>query len=433
VSSFVADPAPEGVHGRIKVPGDKSISHRALLLAARAEGRSRLSGLSPGLDVACTRRAVAAFGAGVTTNADGSVEIDGSPDRLHEPDAVIDVGNSGTGIRLMAGWAAGIEGMCILAGDDSVARRPMDRVVEPLRLMGCRVDGRQGGRLPPLVVRGGSLQGIDYALPVASAQVKGSILLAGLAARGATVVRESQPTRVHTEEMLAMCGASIEVSDGLVQLEPGPLKPVNFDIPGDPSQAAFWIVAACIVRGSDLTVERVYVGPGRAGFLDVLRRMGGDIEITDRDRDSSTATIRARYAPLRATEVLPSEAPSLIDEIPVLAVAAACADGVTTFAGASELRVKESDRVETIVSSLRLLKVECEGRGDGLAVTGSGGRRFPGAEVFSAGDHRIAMSMAVAGLASSDPVVISGWDTVATSYPGFEDDYRRCLGVDGSS
>jgi 3-phosphoshikimate 1-carboxyvinyltransferase len=309
----------------------------------------------------------------------------------------------------------------------------MDRVVEPLRLMGCRVDGRQGGRLPPLVVRGGGLHGIDYALPVASAQVKGSILLAGLAARGPTVVRESHPTRVHTEEMLAMCGASIESSDGMVRLEPGPLKPVDFDVPGDPSQAAFWIVAACIVKGSDLTVERVYVGPGRAGFLDVLHRMGGDIEITDRDPVSATATIRARYAPLRATEVLPAEVPSLIDEIPVLAVAAACAEGVTTFSGAGELRVKESDRVETIVSSLRLLRVQCEGRRDGLAVTGGGGRHLPGAAVFSAGDHRIAMSMAVAGLASSAPVVISGWEAVATSYPGFEDDYHRCLEIEGSS
>jgi 3-phosphoshikimate 1-carboxyvinyltransferase len=427
VSVFIADPAPAGLHGRIRVPGDKSISHRALLLAARAEGRSHLTGLSAGLDVACTRRAVEAFGATVGVNPDGSLDVDGGAERLHEPEGVIDVGNSGTGIRLIAGWAAGIEGLCVLAGDESIARRPMDRVVEPLRLMGCRIDGRQGGRLPPLVVRGGGLHGIEYTMPVASAQVKGSILLAGLSADGPTMIREKEPTRIHTEEMLAMGGAVIQASDGVVRLEPGPLKPVDFEVPGDPSQAAFWIVAACVTPGSDLTVERVYTGPGRAGFLAVLRRMGADIEVVGQDPAASTATIRARYAPLRGTDVLPADVPALIDEIPVLAVAAACAEGTTTFAGAAELRVKESDRIKTIVSSLRDLGVDSEERPGGLLVRGRGPRRLAGGETSSAGDHRIAMAMAVAGLASRGPVSISGWDAVATSYPGFEDDYRRCV------
>jgi 3-phosphoshikimate 1-carboxyvinyltransferase len=433
VNVFTATPAAAGVHGRIRVPGDKSISHRALLLAARAEGGSRLTGLSQGLDVVCTRRAVAAFGAGVSVDPDGSVVVEGGARRLHEPQAVIDVGNSGTGIRLLAGWAAGIDGLSVLAGDESVARRPMDRVVEPLRLMGCRVDGRDGGRLPPLVVRGGGLRGIDYPMPVASAQVKGSILLAGLCAEGPTVVRETRPTRMHTEEMLGMCGAAIEVVDGVVRLEPGPLKPVDFDVPGDPSQAAFWIVAACISEGSDLTVERVYVGPGRAGFLDVLRRMGADIEVTDHDLVSSTATVRARHSALHATDVTPAEVPALIDEIPILAVAAACAEGVTTFAGASELRVKETDRIETIVSALQALGVDSESRPDGLVVHGSANGRLGGGEVTSAGDHRIGMALAVAGLASKAPVVITGWEAVATSYPGFEDDYRKCAGPNAAA
>jgi 3-phosphoshikimate 1-carboxyvinyltransferase len=427
VSVFTATPAPSGVHGRVRVPGDKSISHRALLLAARAEGRSRLTGLSGGLDVVATRRAVEAFGAAVGVNPDGSLDVDGGSERLHEPGTVIDVGNSGTGIRLIAGWAAGIEGLCILAGDESIARRPMDRVVEPLRLMGCRIDGRRGGRLPPLVVRGGGLHGIDYAMPVASAQVKGSILLAGLSAEGRTVVRENEPTRIHTEEMLAMCGAAIEASEGVIALQPGPLKPVDFDVPGDPSQAAFWIVAACITEGSDLTVERVYTGPGRAGFLAVLGRMGADIEMVEQDPAGSTATIRARHRPLRGTDVLPAEVPALIDEIPVLAVAAACAEGVTTIAGAAELRVKESDRIATIVSSLRDLGVKSEERPDGLVVEGRGPVGLAGGQTSSAGDHRIAMAMAVAGLAAREPVSISGWEAVATSYPGFEDDYRRCV------
>lgn len=354
------------------------------------------------------------------------MEISGGASRLHEPEGVLDVGNSGTGIRLLAGWASGIDALTVLAGDDSIARRPMGRVVEPLRQMGARIDGRAGGSLPPLIVRGGDLHGIDYRLPVPSAQVKGAVLLAGMSAEGPTTVREDIATRVHTEELLALAGADIEVEPGSVTVRRSKLAPFEIVVPADPSQAAFWVVAACITPGSSVTVPNVYVGPARAGFLGVLERMGADVELTGQDRSASTATITARYGALRATDVGGEEIPSLIDEIPVLAVAAAYAEGTTTFSGAAELRVKETDRVETVVAALRAIGATADPLPDGLVVEGRGGRPLPGGSVRSAGDHRVAMSVAVAALAAREPVVIDGWNAVATSYPGFEDEYERC-------
>ncbi len=424
MTSLVVDPSPGGLSASLRVPGDKSISHRALLLAARADGTSRITGLSDGADVTATRRAVQAFGAVVAVDDDGTVHVTGTEPR--EPETVIDVGNSGTGIRLLAGWAAGIDGLTVLHGDASIARRPMGRVVEPLRSMGARIDGRQDGRLPPLVVRGGRLSGIDYRLPVPSAQVKSAVLLAGLSASGPTTVRETVPTRAHTEQMLAACGARVDVDGGAVTLHPGPLHATRFTVPGDPSQAAFWVVAACITPGSDLTVENVYVGPQRAGFVEVLKRMGADVELLHHDPVATVADIRARYSPLAGTEVGGAEIPGLIDEIPVLAVAAASATGVTTFRDAAELKVKESDRIATMVGALGAVGAEVEGRPDGLVVNGSAGRPLAGGTIDSAGDHRVAMALAVAALAASAPVEITGWEAVATSYPGFEEDLRRC-------
>jgi 3-phosphoshikimate 1-carboxyvinyltransferase len=427
VSALRVDPAAAGLTGQLRVPGDKSISHRALLLAALGEGTSTVHGLSGGADVQATLRAVRAFGADVEAREDGGMVIHGGRDRLHEPDHVIDVGNSGTGIRLLTGWATGIEGITILEGDASIARRPMGRVVEPLRSMGAHIDGRHRGQLPPLVIRGGELIGIDYQLNVPSAQVKGAVLLAALAAGSPTTVREALPTRAHTEEMLAACGVRVDIPPGAVTVHPGPVAPGRFEIPADPSQAAFWVVAACIIPGSDLTLTDVYVGPQRAAFLDVLARMGADVDVTAPDPVTRAATIRARHAPLRGTDVGGAEVPGLIDEIPVLAVAAAYADGVTVFADAEELKVKESDRIATTVSALRTLGAEAEGRPDGLVVKGGSGRRLAGGRVDSAGDHRVAMAAAVAALAGSEPVVIDGWDAVETSYPGFEKDMDRCL------
>ena len=423
------------LRGRIRVPGDKSISHRALLLAARAEGTSIVRGLADGDDVTRTRAAIQTLGAEIEgahragwgrgpTSARrrgwgpaGASEhrITGGTDRLHEPEAVLDVGNSGTGIRLLAGYCAAFDWLTVLAGDASVARRPMDRVAEPLRAMGATVDGREGGHYPPLVVRGGGLRGVDYTPPVASAQVKGAVLLAGLGAEGETVVREPVATRTHTEEMLAACGADVEVGgDGgerVVRLRPSVLTPFVLDVPGDPSQAAFWVVAACVTPGSDVVVEDVYVGPGRTGFLDVLLRMGADVEVGER-------TIRARYGPLKGTAIGGAEVPSLIDEIPVLAVAAAVAETPSEIGGAAELRVKESDRIATVADGLRAFGVSLETKADGFVV--AGGARLQGGRADAAGDHRVAMAMAVAAVAAEGESVVDGWESVATSYPGFE-------------
>jgi 3-phosphoshikimate 1-carboxyvinyltransferase len=427
MTALTVEPAGSGVRGTLRVPGDKSISHRALLLAARADGRSELTGLSDGQDVGHTASAVAAFGAEVERVGESAVTVDGGPGRLHEPDRVIDVGNSGTGIRLLTGWATGVAGMAVLAGDDSIARRPMARVADPLRAMGARIDGRAGGSYPPLVVHGGGLHGATYAPPVASAQVKGAVLLAGLAAEGETSVVEAVPTRRHTEELLALCGADVAVDGGTVRIRPSRLEPLRLDVPGDPSQAAFWAVAASITPGSDLVIGHVYVGAGRAGFVDVLVRMGADLELFDIDPAGATASIRVRSAVLRATEVAGGEVPSLIDEIPALAVAAAFADGVTTFADAAELKVKESDRIATTTAALTSIGVAAEPRHDGLVVHGGAGRPPAGGAVDAAGDHRIAMALAVAGLACAGPVRITGWEAVATSYPAFREDLRRCV------
>ena len=430
---LVAEPAGgRSFKGRLRAPGDKSISHRALLIAARAEGRSRVRGLSNGEDVRHTLEAVVALGAGAEL-VGGELYIDGGSGRLREPEHLLDVGNSGTGIRLLTGFVSTIDGLTVLQGDSSIAKRPMERVAVPLRLMGAQVDGRQGGRFPPLAVRGGHLEGIEYTLPVASAQVKSAVLFAGLGADGPTTVHEPVATRAHTEEMLAAAGASIAVTrdeagaGATVVLQPGAVNATSTDVPADPSQAAFWVVAACITPGSDLVLENVYVGRGRAGFIDVLRRMGARIELVDEDTLRHTADIHVQAGPLVATDVRGPEVASLIDEVPVLAVAAAFAEGTTTFSDASELRVKETDRVATTVELLTTLGATAEPAPDGLVVVGNGGAPLRPATVGSYGDHRIAMAGAVAALGATGTVRVQGWDATATSYPSFEEDMNLCL------
>jgi 3-phosphoshikimate 1-carboxyvinyltransferase len=383
---------------RLRVPGDKSISHRALLLAARADGVSRVTGLSDGSDVLHTAAAVVSMGARIEGD-----RIHGG--RLHAVDGVIDVGNSGTGMRLLAGWCAPFPWRTVLRGDESVDRRPMGRVTEPLRLMGAQIDESY----PPLTIEGGGLHGIDYALPVPSAQVKGAVLLAGLGADGETIVREAVPTRMHTEELLQLAGADVELAPGVARVRPSTLQPFELDVPGDPSQAAFWVVAASVVPGMELTIEHVYVGPGRVGFLDVLRRMGADIEVEGDD-------IHVRAASLHATEVGGDEVPGLIDEIPILAVAAACAEGTTVFRDAAELRVKESDRLGGVAGAISALGGGAAVEGDDLIVAGGG---LAGGTVSSGGDHRMAMALAVAGLAARGPVTIEGMEAADVSFPGF--------------
>jgi 3-phosphoshikimate 1-carboxyvinyltransferase len=427
------------LRGRIRVPGDKSISHRVLLLAALADGESTIRGLSDGGDVANTRAIIEALGATVVEDCDpvdpaGLQMIRVRGGRLGEAGHDLDVGNSGTGIRLLAGLLAGLPFTSVLDGDASVRRRPMGRVLEPLRAMGASViasgvDIGEDAGLAPLNIRGGGLRGIEYRLPVASAQVKGCLLFAGLSADGPTTVVEDRPTRAHTEELMAATGIEIVRShtDGLdrVTVSPGRPNAFNYDVAGDPSQAAFWVVGASILPGSEVVVANVYEGPGRAGFMKVLTRMGVDL---NHDPGSGDLTVRPPASGvLSATTVRSDEVPGLVDEVPVLVVAAACADGETIFEGVGELRFKESDRLATVESELGRMGAEVKVEGDRLVVRGRSGGRLRGAAVNAHHDHRIAMSCAVAGLVADGPTDISGWNAVATSYPTFAEHLAALL------
>ncbi len=414
--------------GAVGVPGDKSISHRALLLSALAEGTSTITGLSHGDDVERTRRAVEAMGAEVTTEGD-RVTVIGGRARLAAPARPVDLGNSGTGMRLLAGVVATVPGTTTMTGDASLRSRPMDRVADPLARMGATVMGEGDRCLPPLQVTGGALHGIDYAPPMASAQVKSAILLAGLAADGETVVREAVATRAHTEEMLAEAGADVTVepvgSGRVVRLRPGPLRPRAWEVPGDPSQAAFWVVAGAVVAGSRVTVEQLQLGPERIGFLHVLIRMGADAVLHDVGGDVGSVT--SASSRLTGTVVESSEIPSL-DEVPILAVAALMADGPTRFVDVGELRVKESDRLEGTAALVRAFGGSAQVEGDDLVV-GGGAIPTPG-RVDARGDHRMAMAAAVAAAACApgSRSVVEGWESVATSYPGFADTLDRLAG-----
>ena len=428
---------PRPLRGRMRVPGDKSISHRALLFAALASGTSRLWWLADGDDVVRSRAAIEALGVKVRDGAGspgeaviagervGPVVIvrGGGFDGLSEPDAVIDCGNSGTSIRLLTGILAGRPFHSVLTGDASIARRPMGRVVDPLRLMGAQIDGRDGGRLAPLSIRGGGLRGMRHELPVASAQVKTALLLAGLQASGATEVTEPTLSRDHTERLLPAMGATLEAIAGGLRVEPAArgLTPVELAIPGDPSAAAFFVVGACITPGSDLVVEDVCLNPTRIGFVDVLRRMGADVEVIEKEERGGepVGDLRAAYGPLRATTIAGEEIPRVIDEIPALAVAAAFAAGTTEVADAAELRVKESDRIGTVAQELSQLGIAVEAKADGLVITGGAPH---GGLLKSHGDHRIAMAAAIAANACEGPSTVRGWRAVASSYPGFATD-----------
>jgi len=418
--------------GTVRAPGDKSVSHRALLIGALAEGTSVVHGLSDGDDVARTLAAVEAMGAVTAWGDDRGLRIEGGRERLRRPAGPVDCGNSGTGLRLLAGVAAGLAGRTVLGGDDSLSARPMDRIAEPLRRMGARVAGRGERCLPPIEIQGGDLRGIEWTSPVASAQVKSCILLAGLRAAGVTVVREAVATRAHTEEMLAAAGADISVErtgpGRVVRLRASLLKPVEFEVPGDPSQGAFWVVAACVVPGSDVTVAHAYAGPERTGFMGVLERMGADVRIAA--RPDGTADLAARHAgPLQGTAVAAAEIPSL-DEVPALAVAAAAAAGRTTFSDMGELRVKETDRLAAVAQLVRALGAGAEVVGEDLRIEGVGpDGRLSHARTDSGGDHRMAMAAAIGALAAGPgESTVGGFASVGTSYPGFAADLARLGG-----
>ncbi|WP_271300226.1 3-phosphoshikimate 1-carboxyvinyltransferase [Sphingomonas sp. CV7422] len=421
--------APRGpLTGSLQVPGDKSISHRALMFSALAVGESRITGLLEGEDVLATAAALRAMGADIERTGAGAWRVNGvGVGGLLQPATALEMGNSGTSTRLLMGLVASHPITATFTGDASLSARPMGRVIEPLSQMGAAFTASPGGRLP-LMLRGISpAVPITYTLPVASAQVKSAVLLAGLNTPGITRVVEPVATRDHSERMLRGFGAELTIEDdpaGRIIAIHGEaeLRPQTITVPGDPSSAAFWLVAASIVPGSDLVVRNVGLNVTRTGLIAALRLMGADITEQDRREvgGEPVADLHVRHAPLTAIEVPPELAPSMIDEYPVLFVAAAFAAGRTVARGAHELRVKESDRIAAMAAALTACGVACEEYEDGLAITGTGGETIPGgARVASLLDHRIAMSMTVAGLHATRPVVIDDIAPVATSYPAF--------------
>ncbi len=413
--------------GTLRTPGDKSISHRALLIGALAEGTSALRGLSDGDDVVRTAAAVAAMGAEVDGGG-ASLRVTGGRRALGQP-APIDCGNSGTSMRLLAGVVAGFPWTTTLFGDASLSRRPMDRVAAPLGAMGAALEGRGQRVTPPLVVRGGRLRGIDWTPPMASAQVKSAILFAGLDAEGETIVREPVATRAHTEEMLAAAGADLEVEPRgkgrVITVRRSALRPLDLDIPGDPSQAAFWIVGACVVPGSEVVVTNLYAGPERIGFVGVLERMGARVSIGP--LLEGAADVAAAHSQLSGTLVDAAEIPSL-DEVPILAVAAAAATGTTTFRDVAELTVKETDRLAATVALVEACGGRARAEGDRLVVEGTGGIGPAPVRFDGRGDHRLAMAGVVAALASPAGGSIAGVGAIDTSYPAFLADLERAAG-----
>jgi len=425
--NYLVQPATQ-VGGTIRVPGDKSISHRSLMLGGIAEGVTEVRGFLESEDCLSTMKAMRALGVRIDRTGAQEVRVHGvGLHGLRGAGHPLDMGNAGTAMRLMTGLLSGQAFDSELIGDSSLMKRPMERAAKPLRQMGAKIETLEGK--PPVRITGGAkLRGIRYELPVASAQVKSAVLLAGLNTAGITTVIEPVPTRDHTERMLSGFGADLSVEEAsgerVIRIRgEAELHPQTIEVPGDPSSAAFFAVAALVVPGSDLVIENVGLNPTRAGLYDVLRQMGGQIEELDR-RDvggEPVADLRVRHSALTGIEVDPAVAPSMIDEFPVLFVAAALAEGRTATRGLDELRVKESDRLAVMAEALRLAGARVEEREDGLVIDGTGGEPLPGGgPVATHLDHRIAMSMAVAGLASRSGVEVDDTRPIATSFPQFE-------------
>jgi 3-phosphoshikimate 1-carboxyvinyltransferase len=441
---------PSSLQGEVRVPGDKSLSHRALILAALVGEPVSVCGLAPSGDVASTAGCLRRLGAtvdlevetaafavdtaghtvavagtrGCRSPAGGEGSLRGTvTGPLHEPDDVLDCGNSGTALRLLAGVVAGIDGVSVLTGDASLRGRPVERVTTPLRTMGARLDARDGGRRPPLVVRGGRLRAIDHASPVASAQVKSCVLLAGLAADGPTSVRSPLPSRDHTERLLGHLGVSVErreEPDGpeVVRLTPGRLRARPIAVSGDPSSAAFWLVAAAAGAG-EVRLPGVCANPTRLGVVAALRALGAEVEVVDTGEVAGEPVADLAAAPgrLNGARLSGRTVVDAIDELPVLALAGAVSRDGLEVVDAAELRVKESDRIATLAATLRAVGLTVEERPDGYRVPG-GQRPGPGT-VHAHGDHRIAMTAAIAGVLATGPVEVTGFGSVATSYPSF--------------
>ena len=430
------------LRGSLRLPGDKSVSHRALILATLAEGTSRIQGAGDGADVRSTAAIMGALGATVERIAEDGPRVDyrvTSPGArgLHEPDRILDCGNSGTSLRLITGMLAGLPMTCILDGDDSLRRRPVARIIEPLRSMGAVVHGRRQDSLPPLTVVGHTpLQAADVTTPVPSAQVKSAILLAGLQAEGRVTVRERIATRDHTERMLRARGVPVAREDGPQGLAAWTMQggmtvqAIDEHVPGDVSAAAFWLVAGAIHPDAELTLHDVGVNPTRRAIIDLLRAMGADLR---EERGASggddgigepLADLTIRSSDLSAIDIASGDVTAAIDEIPVLCLAAAQARGTTTIRGIGELRHKESDRAAGITMGLRAMGVDIELQGDDLRIHGRGGAPLHGAATDSLDDHRLAMTFAIAGLIAAERTTITRPASVAISYPGFFDDLQ---------
>ncbi|HMD33789.1 MAG TPA: 3-phosphoshikimate 1-carboxyvinyltransferase [Vicinamibacterales bacterium] len=407
------------VRGRLTVPGDKSISHRYAILAALAQGRSTITNFAPGADCRSTLACLRGLGVDVRDEAAGTVSVMGrGPDGLRSPESTLDAGNSGTTIRLLAGVLAAQAFSTTIAGDASLSRRPMRRVIEPLTQMGARFESVDGH--PPLTIHGGILRGINYAPPVPSAQVKSAVLLAGLRASGTTSVTESSQTRDHTERALTAFGGRVAVTGPTVAVEGGQeFAGRALLVPGDFSSAAFWMVAAAAMPGSRVAIEHVGLNPTRFALLGVLRRFGARVDVTEETVDAGEprGTVTVAYDHTRTLAIAPDEVPALIDELPAIAALAAV-HGEVVVRGAAELRVKESDRIAVLVAGFRALGVDADERPDGFIVHGSGSPPRGGV-ADARGDHRMAMAFAVAALAARQPSTVEGADAVVISYPGF--------------
>ena len=422
---------PARLAGSLAVPGDKSISHRSLILNAIADGSATITGLSDGGDVRSTAACLQAMGVSIEPLDDtGSFRIAGLGPHLNEPTDLLDAGNSGTSMRLLSGLLAGQDFLSLLTGDGSLRTRPMGRIVQPLQQMGASIMGRNGDTLAPLAIRGGALRSIEYEMPVASAQVKSCLMLAGLSASGPTVLHQPALSRDHTERMMSAMGVRIESDDLALTLHPASLQSVDVAVPGDISSAAFWMVAGLIHPNATVTITGVGLNPSRAGIIEALRMMGaGDalrLENPRTEGGEPVADVVASSGQLKGIELGGEIIPIMIDELPVLSVAACFAEGETVIRDAAELRVKESDRIATTVSELTRMGADIEAREDGMVIRGTG--RLNGAEVESHRDHRLAMSLAVAGLAASGDTIIHGAEDASVSYPVFWQHLESLLG-----
>jgi 3-phosphoshikimate 1-carboxyvinyltransferase len=419
------------LRGTITVPGDKSLTHRAIILTALAEGTSTISDYCRGEDCLNTMKALQSLGIPITHTPDEMTVCGKGFWGLTEPNSPIDCGNSGTGIRLLTGLLAGQDFFSVLTGDESIRRRPMGRVVKPLRQMGAVIGGRKGGELAPLAITGSGLQAIDYTSSVASAQIKSSLLLAGLYAQGKTRYKEPSLSRDHTERMFQFLGIPLTREHGTLVLQGRPAvgwHGVHIAIPGDFSAAAFFMVGATIVPGSDVTLRQVGINPTRTGLMDVMRKMGADIEVLNQREEAGepVGDLRVRSASLKGVTIGAELIPKTIDEFPVLCVAAAVADGDTVISGAEELRVKESDRIATMSGELRAMGALVEERTDGMVIRGLGqggenGRLKASSSAQSHGDHRVAMSLAIGGLTAEQSMTIADTGCVDTSFPNFKE------------